>query len=59
MHHKRIKRKNAMSQTFALLSLVFMIAFVILFDAKHQRDRHYRRILFMYEAVRAGAAGCS
>jgi hypothetical protein len=48
-----------MSQAFALLSLVFMIAFVFQFDAVHRRNRHYRRIRFMYDAVRAGAAGCS
>jgi hypothetical protein len=45
-----------MNQEFALLSLVFMMAFVFQFDAIHQRDRNYQRIRSMYDAVRAGAA---
>jgi flagellar biosynthesis protein FlhB len=42
---------SGMASFCALLSLVFMIAFVSLFDVIHQRNRHYRRLRVMYEGV--------
>ena len=41
-----------MTQFFALLSIVFMIPFVILFDRVHQRKRNYRRLWEMYEGLK-------
>ncbi|HLK48246.1 MAG TPA: hypothetical protein VKT49_08935 [Bryobacteraceae bacterium] len=40
-----------MTQYFALLSIVFMIPIVILFDRIHQRNRNYRRLWEMYEGI--------
>jgi len=46
-----------MAQQFSLLSLVFMISFVILFDGMHYRNRRNERLRAMYIAVLNGAAG--
>jgi hypothetical protein len=45
-----------MHQRFALLSVVFMMCFVIRFDRVHRRNRHYRRLRLMCDAVLTGAA---
>lgn len=42
-----------MTQYFALLSIVFMIPIVILFDRVHERRRNYRRLWEMYEELKA------
>ena len=41
-----------MSQYWALLSIVFMIGVVFLFDRVYQRRRHYRRLWEMYEGLK-------
>ncbi|HEY1241318.1 MAG TPA: hypothetical protein VGF16_12220 [Bryobacteraceae bacterium] len=41
-----------LSQYFALLSVVFMIPVVFLFDRVHQRKRHYRWLWEMYEGIK-------
>ena len=41
-----------MTQYFALLSIVFMIPAVILFDRVHQRKQNYRRLWEMYEGLK-------
>ena len=42
-----------MSRYFALLSVVYMIAFVIVFDRVHQRNRNRRWLRRMYAELRA------
>ena len=44
-----------MSRFYALLSVVFMIAFVVLFDKVHQRNSNYRRLWAMYRELQARA----
>jgi len=46
-----------LSQYIALLSVVFMIPVVFLFDRVHQRKQHYRRLWEMYEGLKALSAG--
>jgi len=41
------------SQYCALLSVVFMIPVVFLFDCVHQRKQNYRRLWEMYEGLKA------
>lgn len=41
-----------MTRQFALLSIVFMIPAVFLFDRVHQRKRNYRRLWEMYEGLK-------
>lgn len=45
-----------MSSYWALQSVVFMIAFVFVFDGIHQRIRNYRRLWEMYRELQAGTA---
>jgi hypothetical protein len=40
-----------MDRYFALEALVFMMAFVFVFDNVHRRNRAYRRLREMYEGV--------
>ena len=42
-----------MSRFWALLSVVFMKAFVILFDRVHQRNRNYRELWKMYRELQS------
>lgn len=42
-----------MARYWALLSMVFMKAFVILFDRIHQRNRNYQRLWEMYREMQA------
>jgi hypothetical protein len=42
-----------LSQYFALLSVVFMIPVVFLFDRVHQRKQIYRRLWEMYEGLKS------
>jgi len=44
------------SPHFALLSIVFMMGFVMLFDGIHRRNQRYQRIWSMYRQVMGGAA---
>jgi hypothetical protein len=41
-----------MSRFWALESIVFMMAFVFLYDRMHLRRRHYRRLWEMYEGLK-------
>ena len=43
-----------MSRYYALLSVVFMMGFVVVFDKIHQRNSNYRRLWEMYRALRSG-----
>lgn len=40
-----------MSHYWALLSIVYQIAFVYLWDRVHQRNRNYRRLWQMYREL--------
>ena len=42
-----------MSRYWALLAVVFMIAFVYVFSRLHQRNRNYRRLWEMYRELQA------
>ena len=42
-----------MSQYWALQSVVFMIAFVFVFDRIYDRNRNYRRLWEMYRELQA------
>jgi hypothetical protein len=46
-----------MTQQYALLSIVWMIGFVVLFDRLHCRRRHYQYLGAMYKMVLAGHTG--
>ena len=41
-----------MARAWALQSVVFMIAFVYLFDRVRQRNQNYRRLWEMYEELK-------
>jgi predicted tellurium resistance membrane protein TerC len=43
-----------LTQQYALLSIVWMIGFVMLFDRVHSRRRHYQYLWDMYKMVLAG-----
>lgn len=40
-----------MSLYFALQAVVFMIGFVYLYDRLHRRNRHYRHLRAIYDAI--------
>ncbi|HJT88949.1 MAG TPA: hypothetical protein VJ732_13865 [Bryobacteraceae bacterium] len=40
-----------MSLYFALQAVVFMIGFVYVYDRLHRRNRHYRRLRAIYDAI--------
>jgi hypothetical protein len=42
---------NDMSRYWALLSIVFMIPFVFLYDKLHRRNCNYRRLWEMYREL--------
>jgi hypothetical protein len=46
-----------MTQQYALLSIVWMMGFVVLFDRVHSRRQHYQYLGEMYRMVLAGHAG--
>jgi len=41
-----------MASSWALLAVVLAIAFVVLFDRVHARNRNYRRLWKMYRELR-------
>ena len=42
-----------MSRYWSLLAVVFLMAFVYLYDKVHQRNRNYRRLWEMYRELQA------
>ncbi len=43
-----------MSFYFALQAVVFMMVFVYLYDRMHRRNRHYRHLRAIYDAITRG-----
>ncbi len=42
----------------SLLSLIFMMGFVMLFDLIHQRNRHYQWLGALYKGLTNSTNGC-